>query len=237
MSDPLPKSPLVGSLLGLAAHDLRNPLSALRSNLGYLESALRPDDEDTQEALSDALVSCDSLLRIIDNLDLLGRTLRGDTVALASMPAHGIIQDVIVQNTALAKSHETSINFDAGSVPESTWVESERQALAAALSNLIRNGIQHGGRGPVRVSISLEGDDFIIAVRDPGEAIPDEAWETATSAVGQLAAKKQSAARYGYGFGLYAALAAATAAGATLGHGAEPGGGSLMFLKLKCSKE
>ncbi len=234
MSDLDP--PLVGSLLGLAAHDLRNPLSALRSNLGYLESSLPSADEDTREALSDAFVSCDSLLRIIDNLDWLGRTLRGDTAAIGSLPVLGIVQEVIAQNAALAVSHETKIQFEQGAVTDSTWVESERQALTVALSNVVRNGIQHGGRGPVRVAITVEAGRCVISVRDPGEPIPDDAWAVATSAVGQLSAKKRSAARYGYGFGLYAAQAAATAAGATLGHGAEAGGGSVMSLSLKCSE-
>lgn len=234
MSDLDP--PLVGSLLGLAAHDMRNPLSALRSNLGYIESALPAADQDTREALTDAFVSCDSLLRIIDNLDWLGRTLRGDVMAIASLPVLGVVQEVLAHSAALAKSHETSVQFEPGSVTESTWVESERQALTAALSNLVRNGIQHGGRGPVRVGLRVEEDHCVISVRDPGEPIPDDAWATATSAKGQLSAKKQSEARYGYGFGLYAAQAAATAAAATLGHGTEPGGGSLIFLELACSK-
>ena len=64
-----PDPELVGELLGLFAHDLRNPLSALQSNASYLEST--PGiDQDSLEAIADLLVACDGLAHIIDNLDV-----------------------------------------------------------------------------------------------------------------------------------------------------------------------
>src|SRR5690606_13210231 len=46
---------LIGELLGLLAHDLRNPLSALHSNLGYLDAVLASRDEEVREAIEDGL--------------------------------------------------------------------------------------------------------------------------------------------------------------------------------------
>src|SRR5688572_5992734 len=56
-------SKLVSALLGLSVHDLRNPLSALQSNLGFLRSQvdLKPE---VHEALDDVGVSCEALSRI-----------------------------------------------------------------------------------------------------------------------------------------------------------------------------
>ncbi|MEZ4225181.1 MAG: HAMP domain-containing sensor histidine kinase [Polyangiaceae bacterium] len=233
MSDAPLDPALTGALLGLAAHDLRNPLSALRSNLGFIEGVIAQDDDDLREALSDAFVSCDSLLRIIDNLDWLGRNLRGDLGSLGSQPVLGMVRDAIDQNMALAKSHESSLQLDEGTADESTWVRTERLALTAAVSNLVRNGIQHGGRGPVRVRVDASDGVCTISVRDPGEPVPADVWEKAISAEGQLLAKKQSGSRYGYGFGLFAASAAARAAGARLSNAADEAGGSVMLLQLE----
>src|SRR5262245_13794222 len=68
---------LIGELIGLLAHDLRNPLSALHSNLGYLEAVLPSDEGEAREAVEDGVVSCDGLSHVIDNVDLLGQILRG----------------------------------------------------------------------------------------------------------------------------------------------------------------
>ena len=46
-------SELISSLLGLFAHDLRNPLSALHSNVSFLGSVLGTGDNDAREGLED----------------------------------------------------------------------------------------------------------------------------------------------------------------------------------------
>src|SRR6186713_225154 len=61
------ESQLIGELLGLLAHDLRNPLSALHSNLGYLDTVLSSHDDEAREAVEDGVVSCDGLSHVIDN--------------------------------------------------------------------------------------------------------------------------------------------------------------------------
>src|SRR6186713_3605789 len=66
---------LLGELLGLLAHDLRNPLSALHSNVGYLGSLSDKYDDDAREAIADALLSCDGLRIIIDSVEILSHVL------------------------------------------------------------------------------------------------------------------------------------------------------------------
>jgi signal transduction histidine kinase len=88
----------LGQLIGLLAHDLRNPLSALHSNVGFLDSVVESRDDDVREALQDARVSCDGLMYIIDNLELLGRALSDapdmPTTRLALMP---VLEEVMAR--------------------------------------------------------------------------------------------------------------------------------------------
>jgi signal transduction histidine kinase len=70
-------SELVSALLGLFAHDLRNPLSALHSNVSFLSSVVATTDTEAHEALEDVAASSDALGHITDNLELFALALDG----------------------------------------------------------------------------------------------------------------------------------------------------------------
>jgi signal transduction histidine kinase len=90
-------------------------------------------------------------------------------------------------------------------------------AAATALSNLLRNAIQHAGSsGSVRASLAVAGDQCVISVHDSGASIPPESVAMALSLAGQLRAKRDSRSRYSYGLGLYSARRAAELAGGSL---------------------
>ena len=72
------ESELLGGLLALIVHDLRNPLSALHSNASFLQSARDAVSTDFKEALEDVSASCEALGHIIDNVELLSLKLRGE---------------------------------------------------------------------------------------------------------------------------------------------------------------
>src|SRR5215470_9401055 len=68
---------LVSALLGLFAHDLRNPLSALHSNVSFLGSVVGQAEAEAHEALEDVAASSDALGHITDNLELFALALDG----------------------------------------------------------------------------------------------------------------------------------------------------------------
>jgi len=70
-------SELVSALLGLFAHDLRNPLSALQQHVSFLGSVVGAGDTEAHEALEDVAASSDALGHITDNLELLAIALDG----------------------------------------------------------------------------------------------------------------------------------------------------------------
>ena len=91
------ESDLVGGLLGLIVHDLRNPLSALHSNASFLQSARDTTSEDAKEALEDVSASCEALGHIIDNVELLSLALRGERrFEQNSFTVRDLIADVVV---------------------------------------------------------------------------------------------------------------------------------------------
>ena len=147
MTEPIAPD-VLAALLGLVAHDLRNPLSALHSNVSFLKSMLPAEDQDAIEALSDCHASCQSLVEIIDNLEILAHDLRSaGRLDAVPVPMRALVEEVVRRLEPVARSHETRIALgDAGPLPAVTAC-AHREMLARALSNLVQNSIQHGGRG------------------------------------------------------------------------------------------
>jgi signal transduction histidine kinase len=206
---------LVGELLGLLAHDLRNPLSALHSNLGYLDAVLASEEGEAREAVVDGVVSCDGLSHVIDNVDLLGQILRGNLhVQRGSSPAAALIAGAVERCQSAARSHGLTLELDAKARQLHVAVDAGRDMATRALTNLIRNSIQHAPPSTtVQVSAKLEGRRLCVYVRDSGSALVDENTENAFTAEGQVAAKARANSRYSRGMGLYCARIAARLCG------------------------
>ena len=209
---------MVGELLALIAHDLRNPLSALSSNLGFLASVSGTSDRDVAEAIQDSLISCDGLSHLIDNIDLFGQELRAkDSYAIGPLSIGPLITSTVTRCTQVAASHGLQLKLEPSVSKIDEEVNSNGDMLSRCLSNLIRNSLQHAPAGSlVRVSASAGSTVVQITVRDSGIDLPGDLERSAFTAAGQLSAKAHHTGRYSRGLGLYAAKIAASAAGARI---------------------
>jgi two-component system heavy metal sensor histidine kinase CusS len=205
---------LVSSLLGLFAHDLRNPLSALHSNVSFLGSVLGTADNDAREALDDVAASSDALGHITDNLELFALALDGAKPREAhDFPVRELLREAAQKSRRFAGSYRVSLEVDADSAGELRG-SANREMLQRALSNLVRNAIQHAGEsGKVTVRARAEGVDIVVSVLDSGAVLHADAREEAFTPEGQLSTKNVSGGRYSRGLGLYAAKIAASIAG------------------------
>lgn len=209
---------VLAELLGLIAHDLRNPLSALHSNVSFLDSVIDGADQDLHETVADALVSCDGLLHIIGNLDLLAYALEGHepkpSVPFALGP---VVMEVVTRAEAAAKSHEVALAPDPSLQALETQVVAHREMLVRALDNLLYNAIQYGGSSvPIRISVSERDGRACVLIADGGVPLARELRESGFSAKGQLSSKGVGGGRYGRGIGLFSAKVAAQAAHAEI---------------------
>jgi signal transduction histidine kinase len=212
-----PASELIPELLALVAHDLRNPLSALRSNLGFIGSVAERVDQDAREAVADAMVSCDGLAQIIDNLEVVIFALnRTQPPELGPVLLAQAVGESINASRSMARSHGVELNLDPSVVALGVSVRSHHEMLVRALSNLIRNSIQHGGESPVLVSAIGGAKSATVRIADAGAPLDLTAEPSPLTPAGQLAAKHSHQGRYGRGLGLWCASVTAAAAGATL---------------------
>jgi signal transduction histidine kinase len=220
---------LVSALLGLFAHDLRNPLSALHSNVSYLGSVVGTQDAEAREALDDVAASSDALGHITDNLELFALALEGGKRREShDFAVRELLREAAQKSRRFAESYRVTLEVEAETAVDLRAV-ANRDMLLRSLSNLIRNAIQHAGEtGKVVVRARRQGSEIIVAVSDSGVPLSADVGEQAFTAEGQLSTKNVSGGRYSRGLGLYAARIAASVAGAKVQSAA--GGGAVFEL-------
>lgn len=215
---------LIGDILGLLAHDLRNPLSALQSNASYLEG-VEGIDRDGLDAISDLMVACDGLNYIIDNLELLGRSLRPQQPSgWRAQRVAALVSDTVQRCARLADSQGVCVVVDVSAELGSVTVGSHGDGVPKALANLLRNSLQHAPHGS-EIVLSAQRSELgvVIRISDTGTPVDPDPVGEAFSLEGQIHSKSTGSGRYGRGLGLYAAAECAKSGGARIQIGSGAG--------------
>jgi signal transduction histidine kinase len=241
----------LGEMLALLAHDLKNPLAAVLTNLGFVAGVLRDVDDalrdgppsgsldDSREALIDARMACESMQRFCGNLELLARDAMG-RVSLAPMDPTpldlvGIVDEVVGKQTESAQGRRLRLRVNA---PARTYARADRELVLRATDNLLSDAVQHAPSGS-EITLDIEAigaTEATIVVRDAGPIVPANMRAQVATPIGQSLAKGRPDLRYGRGLALYAASLAAIAAGGRLEIG-EADGRSAMSLVVPLHRE
>jgi len=158
----------VGELAAGAAHEIRNPLTSIRSTIQYLTKELPPDK---QPLAAGVIEEVDRIDRIIQGLLTFSKTSEIHTTPV-------IIENVLSQTLALLdpelRKHNIEVRRDcrSGDVP----IQGDAGQLKQVFLNILLNSIQAMPRGgTINIATSLEGDggrSLVIAVTDSGTGIP-----------------------------------------------------------------
>ena len=222
----------LSDLFALLAHDLRNPLSALQSNLSYLASYPERFDTDEREAMQDAVASSDALAHLIDTLELLARVLGSEPIRTPrTLLVAAVVNDVLVRHRSEAMSNGVRFEQGPATAGGRLSVRTEPEMFTHALGALVRNAVQYSRSGAtVRLSEWRQGDRGGVLVVDSGPRLAAEFCESAFQAESQCAAKGRLEARYSRGLGLYCARTAARLGSAEVRPADPPPGASNAFL-------
>jgi K+-sensing histidine kinase KdpD len=218
-------------LLALLAHDLRNPLAALLTNISFVRSTLKPGATEVEEALSDSALSCAMLAFFVGNLDVLGRSLSDSSPPRRPTFARRAVSDAVLRFGPHATLLGVRVEVLPG--PHVPTVLVDPGFFGRALDNLIANALQYSPpKGTVEIECLVRGDRGVVIVTDEGPTVPVELRELALLAEEQTQAKQRYEARYGRGLGLYCAAEAARIAGAEVVIGEHRGRSALEISAL-----
>ena len=160
---------LLGELAATIAHEVRNPLTGIRSLTQMLAEPFI-DDERRGRYTGVIMDEITRLDRIVGNLtDLARRSGRG-SVAAVSIPLATLFEDLMMLVEPRAHRAGVTLQHDAATVT----IHAPREPLAQALLNLLINAVTHSPPGgTVRVAAARAADDSVsIAVTDEGPGVP-----------------------------------------------------------------
>jgi signal transduction histidine kinase len=158
------------------AHDLRTPLTRLRTKLevlrAELESALG-DGHPTSAAVEETIADADVMLTTFNALLRIARIESGSQRAgFAEVDLAPLAQDVAELYEPVAADKDQTLLVE---VPRSALVIGDRDLLFQALGNLVDNAVKYtpeGGR--VTLRIRPLADTIAVEVTDSGPGIPPE---------------------------------------------------------------
>jgi two-component system sensor histidine kinase MprB len=150
-------------LVADASHELRTPVTSLRTNVEVLLASEHLDPEDRRRLLADVVEQSEELTGLVGDLIELAR---GD---LPSGSTEDVRLDKIVEE-AVARSRRNSPHVEVRAELHPVVVEGSAERLHRVVNNLLDNAARHAGeRGLVDVIVDEQG----IRVRDHGTGIDE----------------------------------------------------------------
>jgi signal transduction histidine kinase len=164
---------LKNRFLGMAAHDLRNPIGIITSYSEFLmeENTLALSDEH-KEFLEIMNSSAQFMQGLIDDLLDVSKIEAGKIdLHLELFSVEQLITRIVIHNRILSKRKNIEILMKS-SAP-GLMVFADKLKLEQVFTNLISNGIKFSDKGSkIWLEIYSSGDFAVISVRDNGQGIP-----------------------------------------------------------------
>ena len=179
------------------AHDLRSPVSRLRSAAHSAAQAADPSEQ--EELLGSVIRQSDSLMRILTTVLEISRSeAQTGRRQFAWFDVGALADELAEMYEPLAEERGATLIYDRPAWPVPLF--GHRQLLAQAISNLVENAIRYGASGgEIRMRVEPSERNIRVEVADRGPGIPPEQRDEAVRRFGRL---DTSRSEEGAGLGL-----------------------------------
>ncbi len=156
--------------LATLAHELRNPLAPIRNSLNILRLT-RSDAPASERVLQVMERQVNHMVRLVDDLLEIARITSGKIeLRLEPVEIASVIRSAIDTSRPLidAAGHQLATKLPA----EPLTVEADPVRLSQVVANLLNNAAKYTEPGgQIWITVSRDGDDVVISVRDTGIGI------------------------------------------------------------------
>ncbi|XXX78889.1 ATP-binding protein [Sorangium sp. So ce134] len=213
-------------LMGIVAHDLRNPLSAITLKAARLRKAADSEGVRQQaDSIENVAKRMEQLIRTM--LDVGTLTAGKFSVTPAPCAVDDLLRETLELFGPLAESKQ--VRLDQSVKAPGLAIFAERGRVLQVLSNLLGNALKftpQGGR--VTLSVDRQGTMARFAVIDTGPGIPREN----LASIFERFWKDEASGEKGTGLGLYIAKGIVDAHGGRIWVESEVGGGARFYVTL-----
>ncbi len=149
-------------LVADASHELRTPVTSLRTNIEVLLAGGELDPEDRRRLLADVVEQSEELSQLVGDLIELAR---GDLQPEATEDVR--LDRLVEESLVRARRNSPGVTFTGMLSP--VTVQGAPERLSRAINNLLDNAARHSPpEGPVEVTVDERG----VHVRDHGSGVP-----------------------------------------------------------------
>ncbi len=167
------KLAVIGQLAAGAAHEIRNPLTSIRSIIQYVEPEIKNPEK--RKMISNAIAEVDRINEIIKGLLSFSRL---SDANMEPFDLKELLHQTIslISSTAFARNINTAISFQ----PRQSIITADAGQLKQVFLNVVLNAVEAiCEEGSIDISVKGSGEDggtefFIISIKDTGSGITQE---------------------------------------------------------------
>lgn len=218
--------------LGMAAHDLRNPLTSIRGFSEMLQDSSL-DKETKDEFLGYIHSVSDEMLSLLNNLLDVSQIESGQlTLSLKLNNIGDLVKRRVHISENIARKKQIVLKSEVGDCPE---INFDSEKLSQVIDNFISNAIKFSPSGTtITVRSSLLADNIRVEVQDEGPGIPAEEVHKLFGDFQKLSTRP-TAGEKSTGLGLAIVKRIVKAHDGEIGVESEVGKGSIFFFSLPTS--
>ena len=231
--------------LGIACHELKTPLAAIKGNVQLAERRLQrlTSDRKTQidrllpDLLENANRQTDRLDRLVSDLLDVSRIQVGKLEMRSERcDLETVVQETIQEQRMINPTRSILVEMPS---EEAVPIEADAVRIGQVVANYLTNALKYSSVDkPVTVSLEMEGPVARVSVQDEGPGLPpseqERIWERFHRVRG---VEVQTGSGIGLGLGLYISKTIITWHGGRVGVDSTPGQGSTFWFTLPLAQQ
>jgi two-component system sensor histidine kinase KdpD len=162
------RAELASALLASLSHDLRTPLTAIRTAISNLDEAELSEAQRREQARI-AADELKRLARLFDGILDMARIESGTVQPSRAWttPAE-IVEAALAHDAPLLAGHDVRVEAD-----DDRAVDVDPRLISSALSHVIENAVRYAGDGPIVVKAWADDEGLRLEVRDQGDGLQE----------------------------------------------------------------